>query len=302
MSPSSLPPSSDSAGAPIATMRTLQIGDEWIDERPGGLERYYAELLAHLPGTGTEYRGMVVGSPAVAEATGGKVVAFASSAAPLPRRLAACRRTARSLGRFDLIAAHFALYGLPLLDRFRSTPFVAHFHGPWASESSVDGASGLNTRVKRWVEAQVYLRARRCIVLSRAFGSELVSRYGVEESLVRVVPGGIDVERFDMRLSRLEARSQMQWPSDRFIVLAVRRQVRRMGLENLIDAAEVLAKRSPDLLVLIGGSGPLTPELQQRDPREAIGRSRPAAWPHFRRGSSGGLPRRRHDGGSVTGA
>ena len=76
------------------------------------------------------------------------------------------------------------------------------------------------------------------IVLSRSFQGELVSRYGVDEDLTRVIPGGIDTERFNVSTTRSEARRQLGWPEDRPILLTVRRQVRRMGLENLIDAME----------------------------------------------------------------
>jgi glycosyltransferase involved in cell wall biosynthesis len=53
-------------------------------------------------------------------------------------------------------------------------------------------------------------------------------------------------------------------PRDRPIVLSVRRQVRRMGLENLIDAVLDIRKQVPDILVLLGGTGPLMGELRDR--------------------------------------
>jgi glycosyltransferase involved in cell wall biosynthesis len=37
-----------------------------------------------------------------------------------------------------------------------------------------------------------------------------------------------------------------------------------MGLENLIDAARLLVLQCPDVLVLLGGTGPLAEELQRR--------------------------------------
>jgi glycosyltransferase involved in cell wall biosynthesis len=48
------------------------------------------------------------------------------------------------------------------------------------------------------------------------------------------------------------------------VLLAVRRLVRRTGLENLIEAAKLLVTQQPDVLVLIGGSGPMAGELQRR--------------------------------------
>lgn len=248
-------------------MRTLQIGDDWIEEREGGLGRYYFELLRHLPETGTTTHGLVVGSPAVTTSTGGKVVAFAQPGAAMRKRMFAARRAALAQidGRkVDLIASHFALYAVPIADRLRSTPTVVHFHGPWSGESDVEGAASLSSRAKAAVENIVYSRARRLIVLSKSFQQELVRRYGVPEERIRIVPGGIDAERFNMMLTRAEARQRLGWPNDRPILLTVRRQVRRMGLEDLIDAAKLLLVQQPDLLVLLGGSGPIAGELKLR--------------------------------------
>jgi glycosyltransferase involved in cell wall biosynthesis len=182
-------------------------------------------------------------------------------------RLRALRREALAhldSGQIDLISCHFALYGFPIADRFRSTPAVVHFQGPWAGESDAEGMAALASRAKAAVEKVVYSRARRLIVLSRAFQGELTRRYKVSEERVRVVPGGIDGSRFNMTLSRTEARLKLGWPSDRPIILTVRRQVRRMGLETLVDAAKQIIRKHPDVLVLLGGSGPIAGELKQR--------------------------------------
>jgi glycosyltransferase involved in cell wall biosynthesis len=48
------------------------------------------------------------------------------------------------------------------------------------------------------------------------------------------------------------------------VIVAVRRLVRRMGLENLIDAMAFVHRQSPDALLLIGGKGPLEGELRRR--------------------------------------
>src|SRR5258706_6436977 len=47
------------------TLETLQIGMEWFSERPGGLNRVYAHLLAELDQQGVESEGLVSGSPGV---------------------------------------------------------------------------------------------------------------------------------------------------------------------------------------------------------------------------------------------
>ncbi len=163
--------------------------------------------------------------------------------------------------RIDLIVSHFALYGAALP---KSKPLVVHFHGPWARESAAEGTASMGVRAKLALERSVYRRAQRLIVLSQAFQRELVEGYGVDPERVRIVPGGIDTDRFHTQLTKKEARVQLGWPVDRPIAVVVRRQVRRMGLEELIDAAKVVVARRPDWLLLLGGKGPIADELQQR--------------------------------------
>lgn len=248
-------------------LRTLQIGDDWPEEKAGGLGRYFFELLRHLPATETSTYAMVVGSPSVKASQVGEVVAFARPDDSMFRRFRAARQIALAQinrDEIDLIASHFALYALPIVDKLRSLPTVVHFHGPWAGESGIEGADTMNSRFKRMVETAVYSRAQRLIVLSRSFQKELSRQYGIAEEIIRIVPGGIDLDRFNMNQTRGEARLHLGWPNDRPIILTVRRLVRRMGLEYLIDAAKVLVKSHPDLLLLLGGTGPIAADLQRQ--------------------------------------
>jgi glycosyltransferase involved in cell wall biosynthesis len=248
-------------------MQTLQIGDDWHTERVGGLNFYYYELLRHLGATGTLVHGLVVGSDSIRTSTQGQVVAFAKQDDNLARRMFSVRRSALDQlvrSKIDLIASHFALYTMPIIDRLRSVPTVVHFHGPWAAEGAAEGARSYKSWLKASLERSVYARARRLIVLSVAFKTELVANYGISEDLIRAVPAGVDLNRFNTPISRAEARQRLGWPMDRPIILSVRRQVRRMGLEDLIDAARLLVRQCPDVLIFLGGSGPLSDELQKR--------------------------------------
>src|SRR5471030_2178982 len=65
-------------------------------------------------------------------------------------------------------------------------------------------------------------------------------------------------------MSRSDARRRLQLPQDRPVVLAVRRLVRRMGLEDLIEAMKRVKAKQPDVLLLIAGKGRLAEELQTR--------------------------------------
>jgi glycogen(starch) synthase len=248
-------------------LRTLQVGEGWSDERITGLTRYFVELVRHLPPTGTEAKCLVVGSRDILEQTNGVVSPFARRQDSLLKRLYKARQFAQALtnqGKIDLVASHFALYTAPLGSSIKKIPLVVHFHGPWAAESDVEGSTLRRSQLKFAIERGVYRRARRLIVLSRSFQRELVSRYGVEEDLTRIVPGGIDTERFNVSVTRSEARRRLGWPEDRPTLLTVRRQVRRMGLEHLIDAMEHVRASCPEVLLLLGGTGSIANELELR--------------------------------------
>jgi glycosyltransferase involved in cell wall biosynthesis len=210
---------------------------------------------------------MVVGSAKVLEDSGGKVKAFATPDESMAKRMMKARHAAIEAMRqhkTDLIAVHFALYAVPIPDLIRKSATVVHFHGPWAAESGVEQSNKMATWIKAKMEQSVYSAAKRFIVLSSAFKTELTRRYGVEEERVRVIPGGVNTARFNCEITRAEARSQLGWRSTGKIFVSVRRQVRRMGLENLIDAAEILQREGLDFTLYLGGTGNISAELQTR--------------------------------------
>lgn len=248
-------------------LRVLELGGGWFTEKAGGLERVFSGLLEHLPSVGVDAHGLVVGSEAVGHASRGRAQGFARADAPLPVRWFGARNAVREHFRHtptDLVSAHFALYAFPVLDLVRGYPLVVHFHGPWALESAAEASSGLGVRLKRGLEQAVYRRTARFIVLSEAFKIVLQDVYGVPSALIDVVPGGVDTAAYATGLSVAEARAALRWPTDRRVLLTVRRLVKRQGLENLVAAVGRLRRAHPDLLLLIAGTGPLRPVLEEQ--------------------------------------
>jgi glycosyltransferase involved in cell wall biosynthesis len=247
----------------MARIRTLQLGMWSAPERLGGADRYFYSLLPQLPDQGIDPHGLVVGDAAYT-ATLPYCEAFATGDDSLVRRWMKMRAVASPLiERSDLIVTHFAPYQLALLDRLQRKPLVVHFHGPWALEGAAEGASSIATFVKRQIETLVYRRGARFIMLSRAFADLAIREYGVPAERVRIVPGGVDVERFTLTISRVAARERLGWPTDRPLVVTVRRLVRAKGVDHLIAAATALRERIADVCVMIVGTGPLAEELQQ---------------------------------------
>ena len=188
------------------------------------------------------------------------------------RRLLAFRQTLqqRLNGRPSLVAAHFALYAWPILDILNTRPFVVHFHGPWAEESTAEHERIGKTTLKAAIERAVYWRADRCIVLSQAFGAILHKRYGVPRSRIRIVPGAVEADRFRVSLSRPDARKELGWPRSRPTVLTVRRLVSRVGIAELVEAMTSVVQAHPDVLLCVAGTGPREEALRQVVAREGL--------------------------------
>lgn len=235
------------------------IGLEALHARPGGLNRYvsaYAEALARA---GVEVRVLTIGGE---DAPG--------LDANVLRRVTFIWRKAFAERRRPILDIHFALHGLlPLLTARRRTLRVVHFHGPWAAESAVEGASRLSQRAKSAIERFVYRRADLVITLSSAFADEVVGRFGVERSRVVIIGGGVDTATFHP-VDREAARASFSL-SPGPVVVMVRRLVQRMGHEVLLDALVSLRDRGIALQALIVGEGPARPAITKMIAARGLG-------------------------------
>ncbi len=250
-----------------ARIDSLQIGMHWFRERPGGLDRMFMALIESLPAQGVDVRGLVAGSESVQGDTNGVVQTFALERDGLGARLRGARRQSIRLKRArmpDIVASHFALYAAPTLGVFHRVPRVVHFHGPWAAESSASGRGRVSHAVRHAIERTVYRGAHRHIVLSNAFGRLLQADYRIPERSIRVVPGCVDIERFDTPHTREHARDLLGLAQDRPQLFCIRRLVPRMGLEDLIDAMFVVKQSIPEVHLTIAGKGMLEGALRGR--------------------------------------
>jgi glycogen synthase len=246
----------------------------WFAEESGGLNRMYAGLLNGLSRNGVAVTGLVAGSPEAAGELPSGLSFFSRRDASAIDRLRACRRAvsaALQTNAVGVVAAHFSLYALPALDLVGDRRFVFHFHGPWASESRVEGERYISVAVKRLIEERVYRRAQRFIVLSSAFAAILERSFHIARDRIFIVPGGVDADRYCGPGSRRDAREKLQLPTDRPLILSVRRLIHRVGLEGLIDAMIEVRRVHPEALLLIAGRGALARELAGRVAESGLG-------------------------------
>ncbi len=146
--------------------------------------------------------------------------------------------------RLDLVVLNGGPGGVLLA--FRPTaPVIFYANHTYAAQAELVGAQ----RWKRWLvslERRGYASARALLAISSATGRELTRRYGVDAEKVRVVTGGVDVERFrPLGLDRIHAS-----------VLFVGRLDRRKGFSFLLRAfRRVRDELSSARLFVVGAVG-----------------------------------------------
>jgi glycosyltransferase involved in cell wall biosynthesis len=255
----------------------LLVGFGWFPTNPGGMSRYGYELMQQLAATGDEIDLCGVGLPETSPHRAIVLTNLADPKTPLPQRLWSVRHHFRQhlwqslpagklqLPHLDAINLHFSLYSLPLLlDLPTDVPITFTFHGPWALESQQEGEKPWSVAFKRWIENRVYRRCDRFIVLSRAFGEILHREYQIPWQQIHIIPGGVDVSRFQVNLTRQQARELLGFPQDRPILFVPRRLVQRMGIDVLLQALVSVKSKVPDVWLAIAGKGALRLTLEQQ--------------------------------------
>lgn len=253
----------------LVTKKFIHLGLGWIGDRGGGLERYQHGICNAHARMGCDVTAWVQSRTAIDSNITYPVIAYASPEEGRSAKIG--KLTSIAAGRFQdpdfTFVSHHASVSGPLFRLARRVPHVVHFQGPWADEAAVEGAPWWKTALQRRQELRVYQAADSLITLSDAFKQLVVRRYGVKPECVHVVPGAIDAEAADREVSRAAAREQLGWPKDRPIVLTMRRLVKRVGVDVLVEAIGKLIRRDAahcDLLVMIGGTGPLGDALRAR--------------------------------------
>lgn len=256
-------------------MKLTVIGNNWFPDKPGGLDRYLYELVHTAANTDIDIDLFGLGLPTNYELDSIRLHNLAKPDTSLWQRLYSAYKSTRAIAstqphhRPDAINIHFALYGFAALPNLpKGVPVICHFHGPWAIESEKEGDGKLTVWLKQQMEQRVYDRCDRFIVLSKAFGTILHEQYGVPWEKINIIPGGVDTQQFQNNLSREQARQQLGWPSDRFIVFTPRRLVQRMGLDKLLAAIAQIKTSQPtdqqEVWLAIAGKGPQKEALEQQ--------------------------------------
>ena len=252
----------------ISPTSILCLGLGWFPKTPGGLERYVYELTQQLADHQDKINLCGIDLPDKKLYPNINFTNLAVSNDPIWKKLHSVRSNFKTINtkQIDAINLHFALYSLPILDLLpKNIPITFNFHGPWADESHTEGTNKLGVFFKRFfIEKQVYQKCDRFIVLSQAFGKILQEKYQIPEDKIHVIPGGVNIDKFQNNLSPAVARKQLGWHQDRPIIFTSRRLVHRVGVDKLLTALSIIKPKIPEIWLAIAGRGNLQSALQNQ--------------------------------------
>ena len=173
----------------------------------------------------------------------------------------------------DVFEAHAVSgYGIQRALRKRNSkkPFVQTVHGVLADEyfqalqAGFLSLRGKLANLMMWrlskLEGECARNADLVVTISDYSREKLVQLYDVDKSKVRIVPNGVDTERFKPSEGGEELKRRIGL-GNRPIVLFVGRLIPRKGLSYLIEAAKVIVRECRDVVFLIVGDGPLRDTL-----------------------------------------
>lgn len=119
----------------------------------------------------------------------------------------------------------------------------------------------LNIHARKWIEKRALKSCDEIVVLSQFTQDRLWEVYQIPQQNVSIVPGGVDLEKFQPAYDKQQIRRRLNIPDDKVILFSVRNLVPRMGLENLIKALKKVVQKAPHVYLVIGGDGSLKSKL-----------------------------------------
>jgi glycosyltransferase involved in cell wall biosynthesis/SAM-dependent methyltransferase len=122
------------------------------------------------------------------------------------------------------------------------------------------------------IERSCLRRATHIQVLSDFSARQLWELYRIDSDRIIKIPAGADLTRFRPAPDRGAVRQGLGLPSGVPLLLTVRNLVQRMGLDTLITALSLLRRHHPEVLLLIGGTGPLRAELEAQASSLGVGK------------------------------
>jgi len=188
-----------------------------------------------------------------------------------------CRSSFNSLhsnSSFHIINFHqpFTAVGVLSSRASRGIPTVYTCHSLSFEEFASRSSSPQHTRQwgsywlqlfgRKLAEKTLLAKSKRIVVLSEYTREKIQKIYGLPESKIEIIPGAVSLNRFKTQDDKAAIRRRLGISDDCFVLLTIRNLVPRMGIENLIEAMKLVVQKTENILLVLGGEGPLAEKLQ----------------------------------------
>ena len=256
----------------------------------GGVERRILEIAKRMQVKvdTTLYTGTKAGLRKPTRFDGLKMVPCFSTDAVFPLDNCTFNQTlARNacLIKADVYEAH-AASGYGLIGAFKkqgvNVPFVQTIHGVLADEyvqAVLSGGMSFRGRIANLFmcrlalhEAETARNATLVVTISKYSQQKIFQYYNVDSTKIRIVPNGVDTEKFQPAGDCEEARRYIRI-GNKQIVLFVGRLIPRKGVCYLVDAAKKIVKERRETLFVLVGDGPLRNSIFAEVERAGLKRS-----------------------------
>ncbi|HIF9082729.1 TPA: glycosyltransferase family 4 protein [Photobacterium damselae] len=234
----------------------VQIGSSWPSEINGGIQTYFKSYSYNLNKIDNSCKYYVVGSDKVKKESYGTVDTLSSlNDSKIKRFFYNTKKILNHIKQKDIICVHYLPNVIGVIPFLNKSNFILHFHGPAALEARVEGKNKFYCFILKAVEKYIYSKPMYITTLSSAFKDILIKEYGVSESNIFVIPGGVEVKRNIINTKKSN--------DDEFTLLSVRRLVNRVGVDLLVYAVAELIDEGYNIKLNLAGSGPLYSELEK---------------------------------------
>ena len=173
-------------------------------------------------------------------------------------------------GRADILHAHNGRTALSAVLAIRRAGIgrcvaTQHFISP--NRDRLTGVKKLVIgRVHRWVNNRI----DRHIAISQAVERAMISRGDVSVERISVVLNGIVDPVLEVGRSREEVRNELGIPADQPMIACAARLEPEKGIDQLIDAMQIVGKSHPQACCVIAGDGSLRDQLQAKIDRNKL--------------------------------
>jgi glycosyltransferase involved in cell wall biosynthesis len=246
----------------MAQTRPLKILFVYPSDFLGAVMTVYAQIVRHLDRDRFEAHLAIdrqaTGDLLVREGEDAVVARFAfgsgrsaRAAARFPTTVAALVRYARREG-VDVVHCASTTLASALgfaVARATGVPLVVHVHELLGRYS---GGLGRHGAVRRLVTTPVARRAESLVAVSRFIAGELVAA-GIPDGRVRVIPNGVDLERFSPTVDGSGIRAEYGFAADVPVALQLGRILASKRQEDFVRALAVARAAGSDVRGLIVG-------------------------------------------------